>query len=67
MNGALLDRLLVEREHLRARHNDPALASLGMAILIEDVFGITLTDEQISQLRDYADIRDIVLGPPGPP
>lgn len=55
MSAGLLDRLLAECGHLGPGSTDPTLDALGRAILLEDVLGITLTDEQIS--------RDLLLDP----
>lgn len=55
MTISLLDRLLAECEHLRPESADPDLQAVRLALLIEDVLGVTLTDEQIS--------RDFLLGP----
>ncbi len=51
MTTPLLDRLLKEWEHLRPESADPDLEAVRLALLIEDVFGVTLTDQQIS--RDF--------------
>lgn len=55
MTSPAVDRILRERSFLRHAADDPELQALRTAILIEDVFGVTLTDEQLgSELLDDA-------------
>lgn len=57
-------RLLEEWELLEPAPRDAVLAALRRAQLVEDVFGITLTDHQILHLdlSDPAALRDLVAG-----
>ena len=48
MTIPLIARLLEESEHLRPESADPELEAVRMALLIEDVIGVTLEDQQIS-------------------
>lgn len=43
-----LDRLLAEWESLRPASADADLEAVRLAIVVEDVLGVTLTDEQMS-------------------
>ncbi|TRY18642.1 hypothetical protein FOJ82_05835 [Tessaracoccus rhinocerotis] len=58
MTGPLVDRLLEECVHLRPL-DDPELDALRRALLVEDVLGVRLTDEQIAHhvLTDPAALR----------
>lgn len=47
-----IERVLAEQEHTRPPLADPVLQNLRTAILIEDVFGVVLTDEQLSSPLD---------------
>lgn len=47
MSARLVDQVLAEFEHQRVEHDDPVLEAVRMAILLEDVLGVTLRDEQI--------------------
>ncbi|GAA3706775.1 hypothetical protein GCM10022204_25810 [Microlunatus aurantiacus] len=47
MNADLIDQLLAEYEQQRTAYADPALEAVRTAIFLEDVFGITLRDDQI--------------------
>ncbi len=43
-----IERVLAEQEHTRPALADPVLQNLRTAILLEDVFDVVLTDEQLS-------------------
>lgn len=47
MSAIAVDRVLSEFAHVRAADPEQALEAVRLALLIEDVFGITLTDAQI--------------------
>lgn len=51
MTTPLLDRVLAELDQLSPESADPELETVRLALLIEDVLGVTLTDQQIS--RDF--------------
>lgn len=57
-----LDRLLSELAHQRTESDDPELDALRTAILVEDTFGIVLSDEQLdpSVLSDPAALRALL-------
>lgn len=57
------DLILAEFSHLRDANPDPVLETVRTALLIEDAFGITLTDAQIdpSVLGDPALLRELVV------
>jgi len=59
VTSAAVDRILRERAFLRNATEDPELQALQTAIFIEDVFGVTLADEQFGSnlLDDPAAIR----------
>lgn len=65
---AALDRLLAELAHQRATGDDPELDALRTAILVEDAFGIVLTDEQLdpSVLGDPAALRALLASSTSP-
>ncbi len=60
MSVPVLERLLVEFRSLGTTSADPGLEALGRAMVLEDVLGITLTDEQI--VGDPMSSPDIVEG-----
>lgn len=68
MNADLVDQVLAEYEHQRKAHADPALEAVRTAIFVEDVFGITLRDDQIDPavLTDPAALRVLVSSAAGP-
>lgn len=57
-----LDRLLAEFAHQRTATGDADLDALRTAILVEDTFGIVLSDEQLdpSVLGDPAALRALL-------
>lgn len=63
-----MDRLLAESPHLPPVA-DPELDALRWAVLVEDVLGVVLSDEQITSgdLRDPGRLRALVAtaDPPG--
>ena len=63
----LVDRLLTESALLPA-DGDPAHQALRWAILVEDVLGIVLSDEQITsgRLTDPVRLRSLVSASPPP-
>lgn len=63
MTDGLIDRFLSECEDLGLRDADPQLDAVRMAILVEDVFGVVLTDEQISPavVGDRAALRNLLV------
>ena len=67
MTVDLVDRLLAESAHLPA-DGDPAQHALRWAILVEDVLGIVLSDEQITSgaLTDPERLRSLVTASPPP-
>ncbi|MHB1010720.1 MAG: hypothetical protein ACYC1E_16140 [Propionibacteriaceae bacterium] len=64
MNAAEVDQILRELAFLRTATDDPELRALQIAIFIEDVFGVTLTDAQFGShlLNDPAALR-VLLAP----
>lgn len=64
MTTADPDRILAEFAHLRDPGSDPALAAVQTALLVEDVFGVTLTDDQIDPavLAEPGALRSLVTG-----
>ena len=68
MNTDLVDRLLAEAVHLPPDGGDPARDSLRWAILLEDVLGVVLSDEQITSgpLTDPERLRALVAASPPP-
>lgn len=66
MTSAAVDRILRERSFLRSAGDDPELQALRTAILIEDVFGVTLTDEQLGSdlLDDPVALGDLLANRP---
>lgn len=68
MSVDLVDRLLDESGHLPPA-DDPMHAALRWAILVEDVLGVVLTDDQITSgpLTDSQRLRSLVAAssPPG--
>lgn len=56
------DSVLAEFARLRDADPDPALEAVRTALLVEDVFGITLSDSQIdpATLTDPASLRNLV-------
>lgn len=50
MTTADPDRILDEFKQLRADDEDPGLAAIRWALVVEDVFGITLSDDQIDRV-----------------
>lgn len=60
MTASLAERLLAECEHLRPVE-DPELDALRRAVLLEDVLGVRLTDEQIARdtLCDATALRSL--------
>lgn len=64
----LVDRLLAEAAHLPPQ-DDPAQDALRWAILVEDVLGIVLSDEQITgfgPLTDPECLRSLMTASPPP-
>lgn len=61
MNGDPVDRLLAESVHL-PHVGDPAQEAIRWAILVEDVLGIVLSDEQITAgpLTDPQRLRSLM-------
>lgn len=68
MNADLIDQVLAEYEHQRKAYADPALEAVRTAIFVEDVFGITLRDDQIDPavLTDPAALRVLVSNAASP-
>jgi hypothetical protein len=62
VTDGLIDQFLSECEDLGLRDADPQLDAIRMAILVEDVFGLVLSDEQISPtvIGDRAALRDLL-------
>ena len=60
-----VDRLLEEWERLGPGSEDPELEAIRMAVLVEDVLGVTLSDEQISGdlLLAPEALRSLLAGP----
>ena len=63
----MLDRFLSEFERLRTQGADPALEAVRTAILVEDVFGIVLSDDQIDPrtLGSSESLRELISGVEG--
>lgn len=68
MTRDLVDRLLAESAHLPPLA-DPELDALRWAVLVEDVLGVVLTDDQITtgDLTDPGWLRSLLASsaPPG--
>jgi len=64
VTGADPDRILAEFAQLRPADPDPELAAVRMALMVEDVFDVTLTDEQLDPgtLADPAALRALLAG-----
>ena len=64
MTGADADRVLEEFKQLRPAGDDPGLAAVRWALIVEDVFGVTLADHQIdlAVLGDPAGLRALLAG-----
>lgn len=62
MTITVIDRLITEFAHLADPKMEPALEAVRMAILLEDVVGISLTDDQIDPaiMGDPAAIRSLL-------
>jgi hypothetical protein len=56
------DRILAEFARLRDAESDPALEAVRTALLVEDVFGFTLSDGQINSetLGDAEALRNLI-------
>ncbi|MCB0910097.1 MAG: hypothetical protein KDB60_00590 [Propionibacteriaceae bacterium] len=69
MTTADVERILRESAHLADATDDPELRTLRMAIFIEDVFGITLTDDQLASGidDDPAALRALLARPASGP
>lgn len=67
MTVDLVDRLLAESAHLPP-DGDPAQDALRWAILVEDVLGVVLSDEQITSgpLTDPERLRSLVAASSSP-
>lgn len=65
MTGVSVDRVLQESRFLSHPLEDPTLQDLRQAILIEEVFGIVLSDEQLTgrDLGDATVLRDLAPAP----
>ena len=63
MTHALLERLLLERSEAALVFDDPQLQAVQQAILVEDVLGVVLTDDQIEAgvLDDAEALRMLVV------
>lgn len=57
------DLILAELSRLRHANPDPALDAVRVALLVEDVFGITLSDGQIdpATVGDPESLHDLVI------
>jgi hypothetical protein len=68
MTAADPDRILAEFAELRVADPDPELAAVRMAMVVEDVFGVTLSDEQIDAavLGDPTAVRRLLAASAGP-
>lgn len=68
MNVGLIDIVLAEYEHQRQAYADPVLEAVRTAIFVEDVFGLTLRDDQIDPvvLTDPAALRELVASTASP-
>ena len=68
MNIGLVDHVLAEYEHQRKAYADPALEAVRTAIFVEDVFGLTLSDDQINPavLTDPVALRELVASTTSP-
>jgi len=64
VTGANPDRVLAEFAQLRAADPDPELAAVRMALMVEDVFDVTLTDAQFDPvaLADPVALRGLLAG-----
>lgn len=60
----LVEQVLGEAEALRERGGDPSLEALRVAILVEDVFGVVLADDEIEAavLAEPAAVARLVSG-----
>ncbi|MDN5851263.1 MAG: hypothetical protein L0K86_00190 [Actinomycetia bacterium] len=47
MNRDIIEQVLREHDALRVPESDPDLAAVSTAILIEDIFGLVLSDAEI--------------------
>lgn len=61
MKGELIETLLQESLRLRGPDTDPELEAVRLAILLEDVLDITLTDDEIDPavLSDARAVADL--------
>ena len=64
MTGADPDRILAEFAQLRPADPDPELAAVRTALMVEDVFGVTLSEAQLdpATLADPAALRALLAG-----
>ena len=60
----IVERILSERQHARMPSDDAILRSLNAAILVEDIFGLVLSDEQLVALDSDDEIRALHIAPP---
>ncbi len=63
MTAAEIDRILRESVHLDDATDDPELRALRMAIFVEDIFDLTLTDDQLASgvLDDRQALRALLI------
>jgi hypothetical protein len=63
VRDGLIERVLGEYEELGETNGDPQLQAVRTAIFVEDVFGVVLTDGQITPgvVGDYAALRGLLL------
>lgn len=67
MTAVRPDLILAELARLRGADPDPVLEAMRMALLIEDVFGITLSDEQIDPSLGNPETLQNLVNVPTPP
>jgi hypothetical protein len=63
MNRDVVEQVLRDYEALRRPDTDPELEVVRAAILLEDVFGVTLSDAEIDPavLADFAAVAALVI------
>lgn len=63
MTAAEIDRILRESVHLDDTSDDPELRALRMAIFVEDIFDLTLRDDQLASgvLDDRQALRSLLI------
>jgi hypothetical protein len=63
VRDGLIERVLGEYQELGETNGDPQLQAVRTAIFVEDVFGVVLTDEQITPavVGDDAALRGLLV------